>query len=324
MSHLRSPCDARSDASLSTAHPLMYRNLPPWYIMAPSINRPTRASPGRSKPPLVPVSGTESRPHLMAWYVLGWRTLHKVHRAPIFDDGPIVCACLVQGHPATLDLTHLPSHHAQNLAAVVNPGYIYTSTDAGVTWTEQTNASSSSWQAIASSSNGIVRVWMQAITQYAPPPCLRWWPHRVCMYRAWSLWDARPDASSSTTHPVIHRTLPPWSIRATSIPPPTRASPGRSKPSLVSVTITRSRPRRMAWYVCECGPSQRRINHAHGGPIVCACLVERRPAMLDLTYPGRLPILSCTEPCRCGVWGPTRDVDRRGRRLDAAIRRWGP
>jgi hypothetical protein len=51
-----------------------------------------------------------------------------------------------------------PSHHAQKLAAVVIGGSIYTSTDSGVTWGEQTAAGSRNWFSIASSSDGSVRV----------------------------------------------------------------------------------------------------------------------------------------------------------------------
>jgi photosystem II stability/assembly factor-like uncharacterized protein len=40
------------------------------------------------------------------------------------------------------------------LAAVVANGYIYTSTDSGVTWTEQTSAGSKNWKSIASSADG--------------------------------------------------------------------------------------------------------------------------------------------------------------------------
>ena len=37
-------------------------------------------------------------------------------------------------------------------------GYIYTSTDSGVTWTQQTNSGARNWNVIASSSDGTVRV----------------------------------------------------------------------------------------------------------------------------------------------------------------------
>jgi hypothetical protein len=43
---------------------------------------------------------------------------------------------------------------------VVDNGFIYTSTDAGVTWTEQTGAGSRTWLSIASSSDGTVREFM--------------------------------------------------------------------------------------------------------------------------------------------------------------------
>jgi hypothetical protein len=110
------------------------------------------------------------------------------------------------------------SHHAQNLAAVVSSGYIYTSTDAGATWMEQTDAGSRGWRSIASSSDGTVRVWMQVMTQGARCPCPRWWSHRVCMSGPGSACDTRSDASSSTIHPIIHRTLPPWCLEARSGP----------------------------------------------------------------------------------------------------------
>jgi hypothetical protein len=147
-----------------------------------------------------------------------------------------------------------PSHHAQNLAAVVNGGSIYTSTDAGVSWTEQTNAGSRGWRSIASSSNGTVRLWMQAITQAARCPCPRWCSHRVCMSGEGSPCDARSDASWSTIHPIMHRTLPLGKIQAPSGRRPTRASAGSSEPTLVPVAGCRSRPRPMARYVFGCRP----------------------------------------------------------------------
>ena len=54
-------------------------------------------------------------------------------------------------------LTH-PIIRIQKLAAVVDGGYMYTSTDSGVTWTQQTNSSARYWTSIASSSDGTVRV----------------------------------------------------------------------------------------------------------------------------------------------------------------------
>ena len=46
------------------------------------------------------------------------------------------------------------SSDGTKLAAVVNGGYIYTSTDSGVTWTEQTASGSRNWWSITSSSDG--------------------------------------------------------------------------------------------------------------------------------------------------------------------------
>jgi len=77
------------------------------------------------------------------------------------------------------------------------------------TWTEQTAAGVRDWNSIASSSDGTVRVSMQAITQGARCPCPRWWLHRVSMSGEGSPCDARSDASWSTTHPIMHRSLPP-------------------------------------------------------------------------------------------------------------------
>ena len=60
-----------------------------------------------------------------------------------------------------LDLTHhgrLPIPSTQKLAAVVDGGFIYTSTDSGVNWVEQTATGSRSWGSIASSADGMVRV----------------------------------------------------------------------------------------------------------------------------------------------------------------------
>ena len=45
----------------------------------------------------------------------------------------------------------------QKLAAVVYQGYIYTSTDSGVNWMQQTTDASRFWASIASSSDGTVR-----------------------------------------------------------------------------------------------------------------------------------------------------------------------
>jgi hypothetical protein len=121
-------------------------------------------------------------------------------------------------------------------------------------WTEQTAAGSRSWRSIASSSNGTVRVCMQAMTQGAQCPCPQWWLPRVCMSGEGSRCDARYDTSWSTTHPITHRILPPRCSKAISIRRPTRASIGRSKPPLVPAAGRRSRPRRMAPYVFGCRP----------------------------------------------------------------------
>jgi hypothetical protein len=83
----------------------------------------------------------------------------------------VVCGCVFQGRPVLLDLTHpgrLPTaSYAQKLAAVVNGGSIWTSTDAGISWTERLDDESRSWYSIASSSDGMVRFWMHAISQAA-------------------------------------------------------------------------------------------------------------------------------------------------------------
>jgi len=46
------------------------------------------------------------------------------------------------------------SSDGTKLAAVDNNGFIYTSTDSGATWTQQTNAGRRSWSSITSSSDG--------------------------------------------------------------------------------------------------------------------------------------------------------------------------
>ncbi|MCA9301739.1 exo-alpha-sialidase, partial [Candidatus Saccharibacteria bacterium] len=46
------------------------------------------------------------------------------------------------------------SSDGTKLAAVVSGGYIYTSTNSGVTWTEATSAGSRAWSSITSSSDG--------------------------------------------------------------------------------------------------------------------------------------------------------------------------
>ena len=53
-------------------------------------------------------------------------------------------------------LSH-PIIRIQKLAAAQFGGYIYTSTDSGVTWSQQTNSSYRFWHTIASSSDGTVR-----------------------------------------------------------------------------------------------------------------------------------------------------------------------
>jgi hypothetical protein len=62
----------------------------------------------------------------------------------------------------------------------------------------------------------------------------------------------------------------------------------------------------------------------NAGLIVCACLVQGRDAMLDLTLSSRLHNASYTETCRHGLWRRDLDVDRRGRQLDGARHRWYP
>jgi hypothetical protein len=96
------------------------------------------------------------------------------------------------------------------------------------TWTEQSASGSRGWLSIASSSDGTVRVWMQAMSQGARCPCPRWWSHRTCMSGEGSACDARSDASWSTTHPILLRNLPPWRISTSSIRRPTRAKTGQS------------------------------------------------------------------------------------------------
>ncbi len=58
----------------------------------------------------------------------------------------------------------------QKLAAVVFGGYIWTSTDSGVNWTQRTTDASRDWVSIASSSDGTVRqVGKQAATAAGIP-----------------------------------------------------------------------------------------------------------------------------------------------------------
>ncbi len=67
------------------------------------------------------------------------------------------------------------SSDGTKLAAVVQGGYIYTSTDSGVTWTEQTGSGSRIWTGISSSSDGTKLVasafgqldWPYTLTEYA-------------------------------------------------------------------------------------------------------------------------------------------------------------
>jgi hypothetical protein len=190
----------------------MHRSLPPWLREAPSGHRPTRASAGSSERTLVPVSGSRSRPRRMARYVVGCRPLHKVHHAP-FLEGPIVWACVVHDRHAMLDLTHpgrlpIPIMHRSLppwcLEAISSRRR--TRAPAGRTIPPLVTVAGS----IASSSDGMVRVWMLSISQCARCHCPRWWSHRVCMSAEGSACDARSDASLLTTHPIMHRTLPQW------------------------------------------------------------------------------------------------------------------
>ena len=98
---------ARSDASWSTIHPIMHRNLPPWLIVALSTRRRILASTGQSKTTVVIVDGFRSRPRRMARYVFKYRLLCNVRHATVLDNGHIVCACVVKGRHEMLDLTHL-------------------------------------------------------------------------------------------------------------------------------------------------------------------------------------------------------------------------
>jgi hypothetical protein len=73
-----------------------------------------------------------------------------------------MCVCWLP--PMTPDLRQRSINtrtSSQKLAAGDNAGgeggYIYTSTDSGATWTEQTNAGTNDWDSIASSSDGAVR-----------------------------------------------------------------------------------------------------------------------------------------------------------------------
>ena len=68
-----------------------------------------------------------------------WRLSSLTH-ASLLDDQP-----------------HIIHSNLQKLAAVVNGGHIYTSTDSGETWTERVSSGWFFWQAIASSSDGTVR-----------------------------------------------------------------------------------------------------------------------------------------------------------------------
>lgn len=94
--------------------------------------------------------------------------------ARIFQKFGLVCVlnvCVV--HEALAQWTERTSSGSRNwssiassnngakLAAAVNDGYVYTSTDSGVTWTERTAAGSEYWVSIASSSDGanLAAVW---------------------------------------------------------------------------------------------------------------------------------------------------------------------
>ena len=142
---------------------------------------------------------------------------------------------------------------------------------------------------------------MQAITQGVQCHCLWDGGHMVCACVVKGRHEiARSDASWSTIHPIMHRNLPSWFMKALSTRRRTRASPGCREPTILHVTGGRSRHRRMARYVFACRPLCKRYNATvlDGGHIVYACVVKGRHEMLDLTHHGRLPIPSCTETCR--------------------------
>ena len=72
----------------------------------------------------------------------------------------MICVAFVASHVRPLARQPTQSN-LQKLAAGAgdssNPGYIWTSTDSGVTWTEQIASGQRQWESIASSSDGTVR-----------------------------------------------------------------------------------------------------------------------------------------------------------------------
>ena len=122
----------------------------------------------------------------------------------------------------------------QRLAAVVKDGFIYTSTNSGVTWTQQDDSESRTWLAIASSSDGTVRqVWNQdANADVTSHPCVF-----VCVERWWS-WRSSPPSHSRllarrpTAPNPSNRDSPPSLMEVSSTHRLTRVRPGRRGPPM--------------------------------------------------------------------------------------------
>ena len=96
--------------------------------------------------------------------------------AAVSRGGGYVCA-FVASHPRLLARRPTQSN-LQKLAAVVAQGYVYTSANSGVTWTNQTGSGSRLWRSIASSSNGTVRqvrMRQPAAAAVTPHPCVAAW-----------------------------------------------------------------------------------------------------------------------------------------------------
>jgi len=94
-----------------------------------------------------------------------------VHDVTIKNSDYVMNEYLVKTSDVRLNLTRVTTHclrnHTQKLAAVVDGGYTYTSTDSGVTWTERNSSGARDWQSIVSSSDGTVRDLMHGIMQGA-------------------------------------------------------------------------------------------------------------------------------------------------------------
>ncbi len=155
---------SRTPLLCSTTDPIQspstYRNSPPrLMVVGIFIRRQTRVRPGRSGPPSG--IGIRSRPPQTARCV-------RLRRGSKHGVSPRIHVCLPCREVVAmcgvrcLSLTPLLARRPtpttlQKLAAVLNGGFIHTSTNSGETWTARMTDTNRFWRSIASSSDGTVR-----------------------------------------------------------------------------------------------------------------------------------------------------------------------